>query len=331
MVGALVLCAVATVLAVAAIVVRARSSLLPHSTVVEYAPLPGATVVDDAILAGQERRAVAAGLIDLVVRGRIHLLTEGGVSRKSIAVQVIAPETLTDDERRLLDVVCGPATPSGYSRRLSRNRRRIARGVRGLVAARGRRLQREGLLSGWHAGRSVIRWASALLVVGIGVFLSMALPPAAVGVGVGALAAALVALAVVPRGRARRFTPAAMSRRQHLDGIRQYLALAEAHRLRVLQSPRDSRQPAGDAVERFAVNERLLPYAMMFGLAREWLAALQIGYDELDETSPRTLSEVGDGFLQIVDVEMTVKGIGNIVFAADHALDAAGAVLDGQF
>ena len=259
MVGALVLLAMATALVVAAIVSRALSSRLPRSLVAEYTPTPGSTVVDDAILAGQERRAVAAGLIDLVVRGRVHLLTEGGVSRKSMAVQVIDPETLTDDERRLLDVVCGPQTPSGYSRRLSRDRRRIARGVRALVAARGRRLQRAGLLAGWHPGRWFIRWAGAVLVLGIGILLSTAPAPAAFGVGVGALAVALIALVVVPRGRARRFTSAATPRRQHLDGIRQYLTLAEAERLRVLQSPQGSRQRAGDVVERFAVNERLLP------------------------------------------------------------------------
>nr|WP_307329910.1 DUF2207 domain-containing protein [Microbacterium sp. SORGH_AS_1204] len=331
MAGALVLLAVATALVVAAIVVRVRSLRLPHSLVVEYAPRPRATVVDDAILAGQERRAVAAGLVDLVVRGRVHLLTENGVSRKSMAVQVIAPETLTDDERRLLEVVCGPETPSGYSRRLSRDRRRIARGVRAFVAQRGRRLQREGLLRGWHPGRSVIRWSSALLVLGVGFFLSTAPAPAAFGVGVAALALALVALAVVPRGLARRFTPAATPRREHLDGIRQYLTLAEADRLRVLQSPAGSRQQAGDAVERFAVNERLLPYAVMFGLTPEWLTTLKIGYDELGQTSPHTLAEVGDGFLQVMDIEATVKGVVNIVFATDHALDAAGAVLDGLF
>ena len=69
----------------------------------------------------------------------------------------------------------------------------------------------------------------------------------------------------------------------------------------------------------------------MFGLARKWLSVLQIGYDELGETSPRTLGDVGDGFLQIADLEVAGTGVANIVFAADHALDAAGAVLDGLF
>ncbi len=331
MIAALALLVVTVVLTVVAIVARARSRRLPRALVAEYAPPQGATVVDDAILAGQERRAVAAGLIDLVVRGRIHLLTEGGVTRKSIAVQVITPETLTDDERRLLDVVCGEGTPSGYSRRLSRGRRLIARRARAFVTARARRLQREGLLAGWHPARSVIRWTGALLVFGVVVFLSTGPEPAALGIGVAALAVALSALAVVPRGRARHFPSAATARRQHLDGIRRYLTLAEAERLRVLQSPAGSRQRVGDAVERFAVHERLLPYAVMFGLASGWLVTLQIGYDEVGETSPRALLDVGDGFLQVMDVDMTVKGVVNIVFAADHVLDAAGAVIDGLF
>lgn len=331
MVGTLVLLAVAMVLLTTAIVLRVRAARLPHALLVQYTPLPATTVVDDAILAGHERRAVAAGLIDLVVRGRIHLLTEGGVSRRSIAVQVIDPESLTDDELRLLDVVCGPDTPSGYSRRLSSDRRRIARDVRGLVAARARRLQGEGLLGGWHPARAVVRWTGAVLVFVVGVFLATGPEPAAFGVGAAALAVIIAGLAIVPPGRARRFTAAATSRREHLDGIRRYLLAAEVERLRAVQSPASSRQSVGDAVERFLLNERLLPYAVVFGLTREWLSTLRLGYDELGETSPQAVGDVGSMFLEVMDAELLLNGVVNIVFAADHALDAAGAVLDGLF
>lgn len=331
MAAALVLLGATIALLMIAVGQRVRAGRLPRSPIVQYAPHRGTTVVDDAILAGRERRAVAAGLVDLVVRRRVHLLTQAGTSNRSIAVQVIAPENLTDDDQRLLSVVCGAETPSGYSRRLSRDRRRIARDARGFVAARGRRLQRDGLTRGWHSGRSVSRWTGAVLVVGGGVFLSTAPPPLAFGVGVVAIVVALVALAVVPAGRARRFAAAALPRREHLDGIRHYLTVAETERMRVLQSPNGSRQTVGDAVERFALHERLLPYAVIFGLEREWLATLRIGYDELGETSSRTLVDVGDAFFQVWDVELTLGGIARIIFAGDHALDAAGAVIDGLF
>jgi hypothetical protein len=87
--------------------------------------------------------------------------------------------------------------------------------------------------------------------------------------------------------------------REHLEGIRQYLELAEADRIRMLQSPTGAeRVPLADAPAAAAmtgaamtgaamtgpdpelvlrVTERLLPYAVLFGHEREWsdeLAAL---------------------------------------------------------
>lgn len=61
--------------------------------------------------------------------------------------------------------------------------------------------------------------------------------------------------------------------RDYLYGLRDYMKLAEAERIKVLQSPK------GELTEKIDVNdttklvklyERLLPYAMLFGIEREW-------------------------------------------------------------
>ncbi|PZU46187.1 MAG: hypothetical protein DI566_08550 [Microbacterium sp.] len=53
--------AAAAALVVWAIVLRRQAGRLPRSLVAEYAPCPRARVLDDAVLAEQDRRAAAAG------------------------------------------------------------------------------------------------------------------------------------------------------------------------------------------------------------------------------------------------------------------------------
>lgn len=313
---------------VAAVVLRRRVGALPPSTVVEYLPLPGASVVDDAILAGREQVAVAAGLIDLVVRGRVRLLTEEGVDRSALAMQIVDADALTADDRRLLRVVAGTATPSGASRRLPGLHPGTAVRVRAFVDARARRLRRAGLTAGRTPWRGVVRWSAvAVLVLAV---LSALVTPVPVVLVLSAVAAVLAAagLVVVPAGSARRFTPAAAARRTHLAGLRAYMRVGDAARLRALQSPAGSLTPAGADVSRFVLNERLLPYAIVFGIEKAWLRTLRLEFDEMGETSRDALTVTGDGLAQALDVLVTAGAQRVVASVAGRIVDAVGDGLD---
>jgi uncharacterized membrane protein YgcG len=71
--------------------------------------------------------------------------------------------------------------------------------------------------------------------------------------------------------------------REHLEGIRQYLELAEADRIRMLQSPEGAERGADDVVRLY---ERLLPYAIIFGIEDRWQKELGTLY----ATTPSELS-----------------------------------------
>ena len=72
----------------------------------------------------------------------------------------------------------------------------------------------------------------------------------------------------------------------YLEGIREYLRLAEEDRLRAAQSPQTAdlvssgRRPFGDAPNApgddiVNLYERLLPYAVLFGMEREWVEVIR--------------------------------------------------------
>ncbi len=73
-----------------------------------------------------------------------------------------------------------------------------------------------------------------------------------------------------------RLTPEGALVREQLDGLRMYMRLAEADRIRYLQAP-DTAQRI-DVTDEHAVvklHEKLLPYAIVWGLEEKWISALE--------------------------------------------------------
>jgi uncharacterized membrane protein YgcG len=116
-------------------------------------------------------------------------------------------------------------------------------------------------------------------------------PFACLAVAILAALATLVTVADV-----RPLTERGRAIRDHLEGLRLYIRLAEADRLRVLQSPTGALRveraglssaggPEGppDPAVVLKLNERLLPYAVLFGLEREWSRELAALYEQSGE------------------------------------------------
>jgi uncharacterized membrane protein YgcG len=66
---------------------------------------------------------------------------------------------------------------------------------------------------------------------------------------------------------------------EHLKGLREYIRLAEADRLQMLQSVSGAQRVTSDAGEIVKIYEKLLPYAVIFGLEEEWAGELAKYYD----------------------------------------------------
>ena len=340
---AIVLAFLGAVLLACALVARVRGTALPRSLVVEYdavqPPSRSADVVDDAIIVGRERRAVAAGLLQLATTGTVRLVADTGPrGRVAVGVELIDGVELTSAQNELLETLFGPGHPRERVRRFSKDRRAVGRRVRAYVDRRATVLTRRGLLRP-HSTRArlTVRVAAVLL-------LMIAVPAAALTLAAGSwmpgavcAAAALLlvlALCVIPSGELRAPTADAEARRTHLDGLRQYLTLAEADRLRVLQSPSGALSRPGP-VETYLLDEKLLPWAVVFGVEREWLAHLKIAYDGLDATSLSALGEVAASTLDLLQIADALGGlveigyaVGDLIGAGGDAIEIAGGIFD---
>lgn len=131
------------------------------------------------------------------------------------------------------------------------------------------------------------------------------------------------------RGKAQPVVPLAPAfpTVDHLWGIRDYIALAEKDRLAFLQSPRGAelRHDLSVDAQVLLLNEKLLPYAVLFGLEKEWVRELGVQYEALSDTDLSALSAVGDilsvaldpdvldGLILLGDLAELLIGVGRIV------------------
>ena len=86
-------------------------------------------------------------------------------------------------------------------------------------------------------------------------------------------------------GKQRPLTKEGALAVEHLEGLREYIRLAEADRLQMLQSVSGAErtkadQSAAGGPDVIKIYEKLLPYAVIFGLEKEWAGELAKYYDE---------------------------------------------------
>jgi len=106
-------------------------------------------------------------------------------------------------------------------------------------------------------------------------------------------------------------TPKGAELKEYLLGLKKYMQLAEAERLKVLQSPHGELTEKIDVANKgqlVKLYERLLPYAMLFGIEKEWAKQ----FADLYEQSPTWYSGTGTfnavyfaGAMSSLDTAMT--------------------------
>jgi uncharacterized membrane protein YgcG len=86
--------------------------------------------------------------------------------------------------------------------------------------------------------------------------------------------------------RPNRLTVKGAAARDYLLGMQLYLTVAEEQRMRFLQSPQGAQRRISPHDDRAIVHlyERLLPYAVVWNVEREWIEQLKLRYAEVPPT-----------------------------------------------
>lgn len=263
--------------------------------VAEYEPPERPSLMEAADLVRAPGKGITATILAEAVAGRVRVVETG---RRKYAVQLVGPVDGADrDATRVLSALFGPGAPLGALRNLrSRDTTlgtklvNLRRQVHTRVAREGFRRRPDRALRALLAVLAIVAsvLAAILGIVALDASMGGAWPWLPI-LGAGAAALATVWLVA----DVRPLTERGRGLRDHLEGLREFIRLAEADRIRMLQSPSGAERvplapgvgmgsagpdPDPDAVLR--VTERLLPYAVLFGQEREWSRELATLYEE---------------------------------------------------
>jgi uncharacterized membrane protein YgcG len=212
--------------------------------------------------------SVSAQILDLAVRHYVKIYeVETKKLLKTKTTYTIeltkAPNGLRPEEKQVVGMIFGDKATVGTKVDLSDLTNKLYKKAHDLGKTIDNQLASEGyfLRPPQQIFQTYLTWAIAMCVLGF-VF-----PPYTLGI----LLAGLVILAVARLMPAR--TQKGVDARDYLFGLRDYMKLAEADRIKALQSPRGKlteKIDVSDTAKLVKLYERLLPYAMLFGIEREW-------------------------------------------------------------
>jgi uncharacterized membrane protein YgcG len=311
--------------ATTALVVLLRTLLWRHARgrgiiVPEYEAPEGFGVMLAAEMLRRRSAALPAQIVNLVVKGIVRLVEDPDqpeTRRFRLDLVDIAAATDRDDDVALRKLFGKKNAKDGASLVLDRRKPELGDRVASLVGGASTDLRTRGYLSRGERSplRRLIFWpAFACLLAAVGIVVWCAVNDVGNGwLTFGIIVIALWSLVTMGySGRPERRTAEGTAVYERLLGLRDYIRLAEADRLRVLQSPQGADRRRIDPGDREAVvrlYEELLPWAMVWGLEREWAEVLGRVYEQT--TAPAsTLSFATTGISTIASLGSSLSSSG---------------------
>lgn len=306
------------------LVVRAVARRNPDDApvIVQYTPPDDESLTLSAGVLDVPGRALAAHVVDLAVRDKVEIRATGDrADAEDFSVVLTDVEGLEHDDRRVVDTLFGRNAGIGeridlgaFARKPPSRAVTYVRRIDTSTVQRGYRAPLPGWITAVRGLAQLSGVVLALLLIFVGDFTWELLQPLG-GWG------SVIYFAAIASGFFATFglplvdmpgtvlTVAGGRHLTYLEGIRDYLRLAEEDRLRAAQSPRSAdlvsagvrpygETPGTPGAEVVNVYERLLPYAVLLGLEREWVEVIKgaTGTDAalraplLDAVTSRSLS-----------------------------------------
>lgn len=267
--------------------------------IVQYtAPVDESPTLSAGVL-GVPARALAAHVVDLAVRDKVEIRASGEREDANDFTVVLRDDAgLEHDDRRIITTLYGKNPEPGDSVDLGDfaadppvRAVTYVRRIDDATVSRGYRSRRPAWIGGI---RGALQFGGSAVAV-IMLFFAESVPSVLTDLGtlgsainLLSIVSAFAAFLVLPFLRLPQtaLTVAGGKHKTYLEGIREYLRLAEEDRLRAAQSPQTAdlvssgRRPFADrpnapGADIVNLYERLLPYAVLFGMEREWVEVIR--------------------------------------------------------
>ncbi|AMB58117.1 DUF2207 family protein [Microterricola viridarii] len=256
--------------------------------IAEYEPPAGVDVLLAADLLGAEKKGMTAAILDLAVGGALRVIE---LKKKRFQLELRDPDAASAPLRDILTAIFGKRLEPGARHTLGTKSNSIATKLSAVTTATRSRSRAEGFRRRADPRRRTLLALAAIVGAVLTVVLSLIAiesvrggPWPILAIVVAGVAAVLTVIFVAD---VRPLTEQGALAREHLRGLELFIRLAEADRLRMLQSPsgalRDQSPGAASPEQVLRLHEKLLPYAALFGQEKEWAAALASLYAQTAE------------------------------------------------
>jgi uncharacterized membrane protein YgcG len=278
--------------------------------IAQYEPPAGLGMMLAANIAGDPKKGMAATIVDLAVQKNLRIVEHDQGWSKVFGVQKLSSADLAPDEQRVMGALfsvnpfsvggllpglknllaMGGSTPqplpdpAGEVRWLTKGDTVLGQQVVALTKA----IEKEAEAGGLRrkpSSRPLLIVVGAMVLAGILLIFQTIFG----GESEISIITGVVGLNVVPwiaifsaglLSRRRPLTSKGAELREHLLGLREFIRVAEADRLQMLQSVSGAeRITTSDTTAIVKIYEKLLPYAVIFGLEKEWAQEISKYYD----------------------------------------------------
>lgn len=256
----------------------------------EYLPPKGVDIALSALIDNDSNKWFAATLVDLAVRHKIQIIDSGKkglFTRDSYKLKLISVDDLSKVERSVVGILFGTTLVVGSEYELkpgsdywlTSKLKTVFNGVVKKANSDGYYIKNKQihLIMSIVAGTALVQTALifwlymdsmqvfSVLVIGVvGSVICIAIPAASKPLSV--------------KGRELK---------DYLGGLKMYLNVAEADRIKILQSPQGAERAAvdvGNSEMVLKLYERVLPYAVLFGIEDDWVKVLGRYYEQQNST-----------------------------------------------
>lgn len=236
---------------------QGRDKTTTTTVIPQYLPAKGVSmaVSDVVIHTGMRPKAVTATIIDLAVR---HYIKIHEVKKREYELELIKePINLNEQDQQVISLLFDEIQVVG--RRIAlKDKRNLYTGVQSII----KKSYAAAIADGYMADTRAIQKS---MTIKAGIFLALAFFTLNPLLTIVSFAVIMLAAKMPAR------TPAGVTLKNYLDGTKMYMQVAEAERLKFLQSPDGASDiDVNNKAQVVKLYERLLPLAILYGIEKEW-------------------------------------------------------------